>query len=107
VKQGWLFNEDQELDSLARSERELARRRRELDAEARRLESERIESACTLPPSDEIRLRCELRKHQQMLLTRGEVANLRREQNLGLLLLMLLVCATASLVWWGFRLMQG
>lgn len=102
-----LFKEEFELDSLERSERELARRRRELGDQARRLERDRQEIAHTLPPCEEIRLRCEMRKHQEMLMSRGEVTNLRREQNSGLLLVLLLLCATASLIWWGLRLMQG
>lgn len=105
--QGLLFPEDSELDLLMRSERELARRRRELDEEAKRIELEKRESACTLPPSEEIRLRCKMREHQNLLMTRGEVANLRREQNFGLLLFVLLLVATASLVWWGMKLMEG
>lgn len=107
TKQGKVFQEELELDSLARSEEELVRRQRELDREARRIEMEKIESARTLPPSEEIRQRMENRRHEEMIMTRGEVANLRREQNRGLFMLVLLLAATASLVWWGIRLMQG
>jgi hypothetical protein len=46
------------------------------------------------------------RQHEQ-LVSRGEVANVRRDQNQGLLLLLLLLAATAALVWWGLQLMRG
>jgi hypothetical protein len=106
VKQGRLFKEDLELDSLARSEKDLIRRQRQLDEEAKRIQREKIESARTLPPSEEITLRAKMKEHHEMLMTRGEVANLRREQNNSLLLFLLLVAATAGLVWWGLQLMQ-
>lgn len=106
MKQGRLFKEDLELDSLARSEKDLLRRQRQLDEEAKRIERDKIESARTLPPNEEIKLRAKMREHHEMLMTRGEVANLRREQSSSLLLFLLLVSATAALVWWGLRLMQ-
>jgi hypothetical protein len=106
VKQGRLFKEDLELDSLERSEKELARRQRQLDEEARRIQRDKMESARTLPPSEEIKLRAKMKEHHEMLMTRGEVANMRREQNSSLLLFVLLLAATAGLVWWGLRLMQ-
>lgn len=106
MKQGRLFKEDLELDSLERSEKELARRQRQLDEEARRIQRDKMESARTLPPSEEIKLRAKMKEHHEMLMTRGEVANMRREQNSSLLLFVLLLAATAGLVWWGLRLMQ-
>jgi hypothetical protein len=106
VKQGRVFKEDLELDSLQRSEREIIRRQRQIDEEAKRIQREKIESNCTLPPSEEIKLRAKMKEHHEMLMTRGEVANLRREQNSSLFLFLLLVAATAGLVWWGLKLMQ-
>lgn len=93
------------MDRITKCEQELEQRQRELDQEARRIEKEKVESACTLPPSEDIRLRCKMREHQNILMTRGEVSNLRREQNFGIILFLLLVGATASLVWWGLKLM--
>ena len=106
MKQGRLFKEERELDTLQRFERDLLRRQRELDEQKRRIEREKIESARTLPPSEEIRLRAKMREHHEMLVTRGEVSNLRRQQSNGLLLVLLLFAATAALVWWGLQLMQ-
>jgi len=106
MKQGRLFKEEREIDAIQRSAKDLQRRQRELDEQKRRIEREKIESARTLPPSEEIRLRAKMREHQEMLVTRGEVSNLRREQSNGLLLVLLLFAATAALVWWGLQLMR-
>lgn len=106
MKQGRLFKEDDELDSLERVKTDLARRQRELDEQKKRLELEKLESARTLPPSEIVTLHAKMKDHHDMLMTRGEIANLRREQNSHLLLFFLLICATAGLVWWGLRLMQ-
>lgn len=106
MKQGRLFKEDLELDTIQRVERDLARRQLELDEQTKRIEREKIESARTLPPSEEITMRVKMKEHQDMLMSRGEVANLRREQNGSIILFLLLVCATAGLVWWGLQLMQ-
>lgn len=106
MKQGRLFKEDLELDSLARFEKDLILRQRQLDEEARRLQREKIESARTLPPSEEIMLRAKMKEHREMLMSRGEITNLRREQNSSFLMFLLLISATAALVWWGLQLMQ-
>lgn len=106
MKQGRLFKEDREIDSLERIKSDLARRQREVDEHKKRLEREKIESARTLPPSEIVTLRAKMKDHHDMLMTRGEISNLRREQNGHVLLFLLLVCATAALVWWGMRLMQ-
>ena len=60
----------------------------------------------TIPPLMEIMEREKARQHENQV-TRGEVANVRRDQNQGLLLLFLLLAATTALVWWGLQLMRG
>ena len=41
------------------------------------------------------------------IVSRGEVKNILRDQNRSVALLVLLLAATGSLIWWGLKLMQG
>lgn len=106
MNQGMLFKEDLELNQLLESEGELARRQREIDEARRRIAEERAEQERTIPPLEEIQVRIQRRKHEETV-SRGEIANIRRDQNRSLMMLALLIAATAALVWWGLRLMQG
>ena len=106
MNQGMLFKEDLELNQLLESQGELARRQREIDEARRRIAEERAEQERTIPPLEEIQVRIQRRKHEEIV-SRGEIANIRRDQNRSLMMLALLVAATATLVWWGLRLMQG
>lgn len=106
MKQGRLFKEDLELNKIEQVKSDIARRQIELAEQSRRLEHEKIESARTLPPIEIVTLRVRMKAHDDMLATRGEVTNLRREQGGHLLLFLLLVCATTALIWWGLQLMQ-
>ena len=58
-----------------------------------------------MPPLEEIQVRQRRKEHEQCV-SRGEVANTQRAQNRSLWLLVLLVTATCTLVWWGVQLMQ-
>ena len=106
MKQATLFKEDLELDELIENSAELDRRRRELAEAHRRIAEERAEQERTIPPLEEIQVRMKRRRHEETV-SRGEVANIRRDQNRSLMMLFLLTAATASLIWWGVRLMQG
>lgn len=106
MNQGMLFKEEEELTQLRETEGELERRHKEFDEARRRIAQERIEMETTMPPLEEIQVRMRRKKHEETV-SRGEVANIRRDQNRSLLLLVLLIAATAALVWWGLRLMQG
>lgn len=106
MNQGMLFKEDLELTQLLESEGELARRQREIDEARRRIAEERAEQERTIPPLEEIQVRIQRRKHEEIV-SRGEITNIRRDQNRSLMMLALLIAATAALVWWGLRLMQG
>jgi hypothetical protein len=101
-----LFKEDLELDRLRETEQQLLEREREFAENQRRIAQERIERESMMPPLDEIQARM-LRKQHEEIVSRGEIANVRRDQNRSLLLLLLLVTATCTLVWWGLKLMQG
>lgn len=100
------FQEDLELDQLRETEQQLLLREREFAENQKRIARERIERESTMPPLDEIQAR-EKRRHHEQIVSRGEVANVRRDQNRSLLLLLLLITATCTLIWWGLKLMQG
>jgi hypothetical protein len=101
-----VFKEDLELDEVLTKQQELQDRLKEFERSQREIEWNRAEDERTIPPLSEITEREKWRQHEQ-LVSRGEVANVRRDQNQGLLLLFLLITATCTLIWWGLRLMQG
>jgi hypothetical protein len=101
-----LFKEELELDQIRETEQQLLQREREFAENRKRIAHERIERESTMPPLDEIQAR-ERRRHHEQIVSRGEVANVRRDQSRSLLLLLLLITATCTLIWWGIRLMQG
>lgn len=100
------FKEDLELDQIREREEELARLKREFEENHRRIAEERSERERTIPPLEEIQSRMERIRHEQSV-TRGEIANVRRDQNRSIVLLVLLLAATGTLIWWGLRVMQG
>jgi len=101
-----LFKEDLELDQIRETDQQLAQRQREFSENRKRIAQERIERESMMPPLDEIQARIDRKQHEQIV-SRGEVANVRRDQNRSLMMLVLLVAATCTLVWWGVKLMQG
>lgn len=100
------LKEELELDDLLMQQQELQNRMREFERSQREIERTRAENEATIPPLMEIMERERARQHEQMV-SRGEVANVRRDQNQGLLLLFLLLAATCALIWWGLQLMRG
>lgn len=101
-----LFKEELELDEVLVKQQELQNRRREFERNQKEIERTRAERECTMPPLDEIEARKRTLQHEQSI-SRGAVANVRRDQNQGLLLLLLLITATCTLIWWGLQLMHG
>ena len=101
-----VFKEELELDQLRETEQQLRQREKEFSENRKRIAQERIERESMMPPLDEIQVRMQLKQHEQIA-SRGEIANVRRDQNQGLMLLFLLITATCTLIWWGIRLMQG
>jgi prefoldin subunit 5 len=101
-----VFQEELELDQVKVKQQELQNRMKEFERSQREIERTRAENDRTIPPLLEISERERWRQHEQ-LVSRGEVANIRRDQNQGVLLLLLLVSATCALVWWGLVLMRG
>jgi hypothetical protein len=100
------FKEDLELDQLRETEQLLLQRERKFAESRKKITQERIERENTMPPLDEIQARIQRKQHEQIV-SRGEVANVRRDQNRSLMMLVLLITATGTLIWWGMKLMQG
>ena len=100
------FKEELELDEIREREEELRRREWEYAESQRRIAEERSERERTIPPMEVIQERMDRKRHEENV-TRGQIKNERRAQNHSLLLLVMLVTATCSLVWWGLKLMQG
>ncbi|MEO7101030.1 MAG: hypothetical protein ABI162_16860 [Luteolibacter sp.] len=101
-----LFREDLELDQIRETEEQLRLKEKEFAEIPKRLAQEIKDRECTMPPLAEIMER-KLRRQHEQIVSRGEVSNIQRVQTRSTLLLMLLLTATASLVWWGLKLMQG
>jgi hypothetical protein len=101
-----VFKEELELDQIRETEHQLRQREKEFAENRRRIAQERIERESMMPPLDEVQVRMQMKQHEQIA-SRGEIANVRRDQNQGLMLLVLLITATCTLIWWGIRLMQG
>lgn len=101
-----LSKEDLELNQIRATELLLLKREKESVANQQRLAQERRDREGTMPPLDDIGDRAR-RKLHELSISRGEVENIRRTQNYSIWLLLLLVVATCTLVWWGMRIMQG
>lgn len=100
------LKEDQELSELRETEQLLLLRQKEFAEIPKRLAAEMKERECTMPPLAEIEERRRRIEHDQIV-SRGEVTNILRDQSRSFMLLVLLLTATASLIWWGVKLMQG
>ena len=100
------LKEDLELRQLRQQDQELLRRQRECADIPKKLAQELKDRECTMPPLAEIADRTRLKEHD-LIVSRGEVANILRDQTRSMLLIVLLLTATGSLVWWGIKLMHG
>lgn len=106
MAQATLFKEELELDQIRETQQQLLERQREFAENEKRIARERAERECLMPPLGEIQERRARREHE-LNVNRGVITNARRTQNRSILMLLLLTAATASLLWWGMRLMQG
>jgi hypothetical protein len=100
------LKEDLELSQLCEEEARLGLREKEWAQIPKKLAQELKDRECTMPPLPEIAERSRLKEHD-MIVSRGQVANILRDQTRSLMLLVLLLAATGSLIWWGVKLMQG
>jgi hypothetical protein len=100
------LKEDLELSQLREKEQQLLLLQKEFAEIPKKLAQELKERESTMPPLAEIEER-RRRKEHDMIVSRGEVSNILRDQTRSVMLLVLLLAATGSLVWWGVKLMQG
>lgn len=101
-----LFKEDLELSEIRETEQQLRQREKEFSEIPKRLALEIKERESTMPPLAEVMERAARKRHEQIV-SRGEVSNILRDQSRSTMLLLMLIAATAALVWWGLKLMQG
>lgn len=101
-----LLKEDLELNQLREAEQRLRLLQKECAEIPKKLAQEQKDRECTMPPLAELEDRIRMKAHDE-LVSRGEVTNILRDQSRSLVLLLLLVTATATLIWWGINLMQG
>lgn len=101
-----LTPEDQELLEFRQRDQELQQRQKEFADLPRKLAAEMIERERTMPPLAEIAEIKRRREHEETV-SRGEAKNIIRNQRRSLVLIFLLLTATAALICWGLRLMQG
>ena len=101
-----LLREDIELTELRQKEQQLLLLEQECAKLPKKIAQEQEERERTMPPLAEIEERIRRKAHENNV-SRGEVTNLLRDQNRSILLIVLLLAATGSLIWWGIKLMQG
>ena len=106
MSRGPPLKEELELDQLREDEQQLRQLQKECADIPRKLALEQKERECTMPPLAEIEERRLRRQHEETV-SRGQVANILRDQSRSFMLLVLLLTATGSLIWWGVKLMQG
>ena len=104
MRQGNLFEEDHELLALRERERKLAEAHQEIVSLPAKLERERRERDATMPPLQEIKEREALNEFERNL-SRGQVENVLRIQRHSLMLMVLLITATALMLGWAYRIM--
>lgn len=92
-----------ELDEILRAQRELEEKIAAAEALPEQLELEIREKESTIPAPDDL-LERERAKRFEEQATRGQVRNERRTQGRSLLLLFLLLIATAAMISWIVRL---
>lgn len=102
-----LLQEELEFEKILQEEAELRRKQKEMIELPKKLEREKQERDRTMPPLSDIGDRTRVKRYETEIATRGAVRNLQRAQGRSLLLIFLLMAATAALIAWGLRLMQG
>jgi len=95
-----------DMSQLQKEDQALRARDNELAETQRILASARSDMDSTLPPSDLIQSIGRRKAHDQ-LATKGQVTNAKREEKHNLLLVVALIAATATLVWWGLKIIHG
>ncbi|MFC7336789.1 hypothetical protein ACFQY0_06345 [Haloferula chungangensis] len=96
---------DIETDPLDEAQRELDAKIAALKALPQQLELEMIEQERTMPPPEDLEDRKRVRDFEEKA-ARGQIRNERRTQGRSLLLMFLLLAATAAMVAWVITLAQ-
>ena len=99
-------HEDDSTHQLDLQLAELSEKARELERLPERIRREKRESEMTIPPCEELKDRERQKRHEEMIVTRGQVENAVREHDRSLVLLILLAACTISLLWWAYQVMQ-
>ena len=102
-----VLEEEQELARCEAEVLELERKLAEAREAPKKIVEEWKERENTMPPFERL---AELRRildHENGIASRREARNLQLAQNKSVLLILGLVAATAALIAWGFRLMNG
>jgi len=86
---------------------ELTEKARQLEQLPERIRREQIENEMTIPPCAELEDRLRAKRHEERIVTRGQVENAVREHDRSLFLLILLAACTGSLLWWAYQVMIG
>ncbi|NQW99471.1 hypothetical protein HQ447_02340 [bacterium] len=106
MSRGVPLKEDLELNEIRQKEQQLLLLQRECAKLPKKLAQEQKDRECTMPPLAEIEERVRRKAHENIV-SRGEITNIQRGQNRSVMLMLLLLAATGSLIWWGMKLMQG
>ncbi|MEY4570789.1 MAG: hypothetical protein RLZZ398_2228 [Verrucomicrobiota bacterium] len=101
-----LLKEDLELTQLREAEQRLLLLQKECAEIPKKLAQEQKDRECTMPPLADIADRIRMKAHNEIV-SRGAATNIQRDQSRSLILLLLLMIATGTLIWWGIQLMQG
>lgn len=94
------------LSDLDQAELDLFHREKETSEYLKRIAEERVERETMIPPMEEIQIREREREHE-VAVSRGEIANVRREHTRSLLVLILLIAAICTTLWWAISMMRG
>lgn len=94
-----------DLGQLDEEEKSLRERLALLEESRRRIMAERNEESMTLPPSELVQ-NADKRKAHDELVSRKQDRNIRREHRSGIMLLVLLITASITLIWWALKLMN-
>ncbi len=102
-----IFKEDIQLDQIREKQQELKRLEMEYARHRLHIALQKQEQERTIPPPDDLDARAGRKKYESLLVSRGAFSNEKRAYQRSMFLLVLLVAATVSLVWWSITLMRA
>ena len=102
-----LFKDEAELESIRELQKELLLQEKICADLPKKIARERMERERTMPPLQSLKEREQLNQYEQALATRRQYRNVVKAQSTSVLLLFMVIIATAALSAWSLRLMQG